>query len=80
MPPILGASASPELVEQLRAWRLAEAKRRHVPAFCVLSNRALLALAEQRPGDERALLQVPGIGPALIRTYGQKLIELCAPA
>ena len=75
----LAAASSPELVEQLRAWRLAEAKRRHVPAFCVLSNRTLLALAEQRPGDERALLQVPGIGPALIRTYGQKLIELCAP-
>ena len=79
-PADLGASASPQLVEQLRAWRLAEAKRRRVPAFCVLSNRALLALAEQRPGDEQALLDVPGIGPALIRTYGQKLIELCAPA
>jgi DNA topoisomerase-3 len=78
-PADLAVSASPQLVEQLRAWRLAEARRRRVPAFCVLSNRALLALAEQRPGDEQALLQVPGIGPALIRAYGQKLIELCAP-
>ena len=73
------AAVSPELVEQLRAWRLSESRRRKVPAFRVMNNRTLLALAEHRPGDERALLAVPGVGPSMVRTYGEKLIELCAP-
>jgi DNA topoisomerase-3 len=77
---LVAAAASPELVEQLRAWRLSEARRRKVPAFCVLTNRTLLALAEERPGNEQALLAIPGIGPAVMRTYGQKLLELCARA
>jgi DNA topoisomerase-3 len=73
------AEVSPELVEQLRAWRLSESRRRKVPAFRVMNNRTLLALAEHRPGDEESLLAVPGIGPSMVRTYGDKLIELCAP-
>ncbi|HKE20269.1 MAG TPA: DNA topoisomerase 3 [Kofleriaceae bacterium] len=77
-PADFAAASSPELVEQLRAWRTEEARRRKVPAFCVLNNRTLLALAERRPGDEQALRDVPGIGPTVLRAYGQKLLELCA--
>jgi DNA topoisomerase-3 len=75
-----GAGAAPELVAELRAWRLSEARRRRVPAFRIFPDRVLFALAERRPRDERALLDIPGVGPRLLQSYGPKLIELCEGA
>jgi superfamily II DNA helicase RecQ len=69
-----------ELVATLRAWRLGEAKKQRVPAFRVLTNRALLAIAQARPKSGSALSQVPGVGPKLLQTYGAQLITLCARA
>jgi DNA topoisomerase-3 len=74
--PATGASA--ELVATLRAWRLTEAKRKRVPAFRIMTNRALLAVAEARPGSAEALRNVQGVGPKLLQTYSAKLVELCA--
>ena len=76
--PALAGSSAPELVEGLRAWRLSEARRRRVPAFRILTDRVLVAVAECRPRDQKALLDVKGVGPALMRSYGAALIALCA--
>ncbi len=73
--PQTGASAG--LVASLRAWRLTEAKRKRVPAFRILTNRALVAIAEARPKTADALRSVPGIGPQLLATYSGQLVSLC---
>ena len=65
------------LAESLRAWRLSESRRRRVPAFRVLTNRALVAVAEARPYDEASLRAVPGIGPKVVKDFGAALIQLC---
>jgi DNA topoisomerase-3 len=62
----------------LRAWRLTEAKKKRVPAFRILTNRALVAIAEARPPTARALSDVPGVGPKLLRSYSAQLLALCA--
>jgi len=64
------------LFERLRAWRLAEARRREVPAFRILPDRTLTALVRARPGDEAELLEVKGIGPHLVRTFGRAILEV----
>ena len=64
------------MVEALREWRLGEARSRRVPAFRIFSNRVLLALAEARPGDEESLLAIKGVGNALVRKYGDRLLAL----
>ncbi|HXU45070.1 MAG TPA: RecQ family ATP-dependent DNA helicase [Thermoanaerobaculia bacterium] len=75
--PGLDAPEPPEaLVTALRVWRLAEAKRRRVPAFRILTDRTLLALASMRPRDERGLLAIPGIGPTIAKQYGGELLAL----
>ncbi|HYP76143.1 MAG TPA: DNA topoisomerase 3 [Polyangiaceae bacterium] len=74
--PATGESAG--LVAALRAWRLSEAKRKHVPAFRILTNRALVAIAEARPKNTEALRQVSGVGPKVIQTYSVELVHLCA--
>ena len=69
---------SGELFEALRAWRLNEAKRAGVPAFRIMSDRTLLAVAAETPVDEGALLRVAGIGPGLSRRYGAALLGIVA--
>ncbi len=76
--PQTGPSAA--LVETLRTWRLKESKKKRVPAFRILTNRALLAIAEARPATAEALRDVPGIGPKLVQKYSAQLLGLCARA
>ena len=76
--PATGPSAA--LVAKLRAWRLLEAKKKRVPAFRVLTNRALIAIADARPASSTALRAVKGVGPKLLESYGSQLVALCARA
>ncbi len=76
--PATGKNA--QLVEVLRSWRLSEAKRRRVPAFRVLTNRALIAVAEARPTSAQALREVKELGPKVLEQSGAQLIDLCRRA
>ena len=73
-----GTDAPAEVVAKLRAWRLAEARRRGVPAFRIFPDRTLFALAEARPASEDTLMAVTGVGPRLLRLYGPALLKLLA--
>jgi DNA helicase II / ATP-dependent DNA helicase PcrA len=42
----------------------------------VLTNACLDEVCRRLPGDEAALAEVPGMGPARIERYGQDLLEL----
>lgn len=66
----------PALVELLRDWRARTAAERGVPAFVVLTDATLDALAERRPADATALLDVPGIGTAKLELYGEQLMAM----
>ena len=68
--------ADPARIEALREWRRAEAARRAVPAFVVLHDRTLAAVAVARPATLSALSAIPGIGPAKLEAYGQALLDL----
>jgi DNA topoisomerase-3 len=70
----------PELVEALREWRLAEARRRNLPAFCILSNRDLDAIARRRPSDLDGLLEVRGMGPKRVGDYGDAILAIVREA
>ncbi|MBW8878057.1 MAG: DNA topoisomerase 3 [Acidobacteria bacterium] len=67
---------SPPLVEALKVWRRAEASRRRVPAFRILTDRAVHALAASRPQSESDLLNVPGIGPTIVQKYGREILGI----
>ncbi|MFL6192574.1 MAG: DNA topoisomerase 3 [Thermoanaerobaculia bacterium] len=67
---------SPRVVEALKVWRKAEAQRRRVPAFRILTDRVLTALASKLPRTENDLLDVPGIGPTIIQKYGREILGI----
>lgn len=65
-----------ELFRTLRAWRLEEARARGIPAFCVLKNSTLYAVAELRPRSLGFLKSIPGFGPHKIQNFGRAVIEI----
>ncbi|MCM2322848.1 MAG: ATP-dependent DNA helicase [Oligoflexia bacterium] len=72
--PELSSRSSNEIAERLKAWRLAKARERGVPAFRIFGDRVLHALAEYRPSSLDELLEVRGLGPKLRDKYGVELL------
>jgi ATP-dependent DNA helicase RecQ len=66
------------LFEKLRAWRRRRAEQEDVPAFVVLHDSALKAIAALKPTSRSALAGVPGIGAAKLERFGDDLIALVA--
>jgi len=64
------------ILEALRAWRLTEARRQGVPAFRILSDRTLHALAAEMPATAAELLAIPGIGLRSVEKYGAAIFRI----
>jgi len=62
------------LFEELREWRLAEARKRGIPAFRILSDRVLTVICRASPSDEEELLEIAGIGPHTTRKFGRGIL------
>jgi superfamily II DNA helicase RecQ len=62
----------------LKTWRANTARAAGVPAFIVLHDTTLAAIAELRPLTRDALLAVPGMGTVKADRYGQAMLELVA--
>ncbi len=74
------AGGDTRVEETLRAWRLAEARKRSVPAFRILTDQALRAIAEMRPTSAAQLLAIPGIGIGTIEKYGRQIYRILEEA
>ncbi len=73
---LAAVEAPAALVEALKTWRLAEAKKRNTPAFRVLTNRTLGGIAGAQPTCDGELLGVPGFGPGLLKKYGKAILTV----
>ena len=71
------SAAGEALAARLREWRGAEAKRLRVPAYVVMHDRTLTAVALTRPQNPRQLLEIDGIGPAKVEKFGEAILGLC---
>jgi DNA topoisomerase III len=60
----------------LKEWRRVQAKKLGVPAFRVMSNRALMAIAENQPRSAAELLAIPGIGIKMMEKYGAQIYRI----
>jgi superfamily II DNA helicase RecQ len=64
----------------LRAWRLAEAKKRGIPAFRILTDQVLQTMAEDRPASDEDLLSISGVGLATVKKYGGDILRIVSTA
>ncbi|KIG15645.1 DNA topoisomerase III [Enhygromyxa salina] len=69
-------AAGGAVLEALQQWRLAQARTKGVPAFRILSNKQLIALATSPVHDLESLRAVPGIGAKTIERYGSALVRV----
>ncbi len=75
----LSREASPRYAA-LRELRTALAREQGVPPYMIFSNATLRAIAEADPDDLDALSDLPGIGTAKLRSYGEAVLEALALA
>jgi DNA helicase-2/ATP-dependent DNA helicase PcrA len=68
-----------DVVVSLRSWRLETARNSGVPAYVILHDSTLEALASLRPNTIEELLAVPGLGPVKANRYGPSLLAIVAP-
>ncbi|MFG2797458.1 ATP-dependent DNA helicase UvrD2 [Streptomyces pseudovenezuelae] len=66
------------LYERLRDWRAVQAQRSGQPAFCVFTDKTLMAIAEAVPDDEHELARIPGVGLRKLHRYGADVLTICA--
>ncbi|GHD40128.1 ATP-dependent DNA helicase UvrD2 [Streptomyces galbus] len=66
------------LYERLRSWRAVQARRSGQPAFCVFTDKTLMAIAETVPEEPGELARIPGVGVRKLNRYGADVLALCA--
>jgi DNA helicase-2/ATP-dependent DNA helicase PcrA len=66
------------LYERLHDWRAEQAGLLGQPAFCVFTDKTLLAIAEAVPGTESELSGISGVGRRKIGRFGADVLALCA--
>ena len=68
-----------EIVKALKAWRKEQAVTQNVPAYIVLSDKHLRAIAARAPESLEQLAECPGIGPTKLEAYGEAILEVLDP-
>ena len=69
-------TAEREVFDLLRTWRARRAHEEAVPAYAVLSNAQLVAIASGRPDSRSALMRVEGLGRRKAERYGDEILGL----
>jgi ATP-dependent DNA helicase RecQ len=75
-----GQTGNPSLLAALRAWRSGVARQRGVPAYVVLHDSTIDAIAASCPTTAGELRGTPGIGDKKLEHYGDELIALVRAA
>ncbi|MBM3793660.1 MAG: DNA topoisomerase III [Acidobacteria bacterium] len=66
----------PAVIDALKAWRLAEAKRHQIPAFRVMTDATLTAIAAKLPRSTNELLAISGMGLRNVEKYGAAIFRV----
>uniref|UniRef100_UPI003B3A6844 3'-5' exonuclease n=1 Tax=Pseudactinotalea sp. TaxID=1926260 RepID=UPI003B3A6844 len=66
----------PDLVDRLRTWRARVATAIDKPAFTVLHDSTLVAIAAAQPRELRQLAILRGVGPTKIEAYGAQILAV----
>jgi ATP-dependent DNA helicase RecQ len=76
----LTAVRNSSLFENLKALRRELADAKGVPAYIVFSDATLIAMTASRPTSEAELLNVNGVGPKKLETYGEAFLAVLRAA
>ncbi|MFF8508374.1 ATP-dependent DNA helicase UvrD2 [Streptomyces sp. NPDC015492] len=66
------------LYERLRDWRADQARELGQPAYCVFTDKTLMAIAERVPGSAGELSSISGVGARKLDRFGADVLAICA--
>lgn len=66
------------LYERLRDWRAGQSKEQGLPAYCVFTDKTLMAIAEAAPSEAGELAMISGVGGRKLDRYGADVLAICA--
>ncbi|MFJ8295688.1 ATP-dependent DNA helicase UvrD2 [Streptomyces sp. NPDC094447] len=66
------------LYERLREWRADQARELGQPAYCVFTDKTLMAIAERVPGSGGELSSISGVGARKLDRFGADVLAICA--
>ncbi len=66
----------PDVAEDLVLWRRAKARELNVPAYFILHQKVLYAIADLKPATKEELVMVPGFGEVMFNKYGKDILEI----
>ncbi|MFG3487091.1 ATP-dependent DNA helicase UvrD2 [Streptomyces sp. NPDC047972] len=66
------------LYERLRDWRADQARELGQPAYCVFTDKTLMAIAERVPGSGGELSSISGVGARKLDRFGADVLAICA--
>lgn len=66
----------PDVAEDLVLWRRAKARELNVPAYFILHQKVLYAIADLKPATKEELVMVPGFGEIMFNKYGKDILEI----
>ncbi len=74
--PKLALNVDTSLLGKLKTWRLEQARERSVPAYVILTNKAIEEISSTKPTNNLELLEINGIGNAKLNLYGAAILEI----
>jgi superfamily II DNA helicase RecQ len=69
-------AAHPLLLETLKQWRHTKATEAGLPAYCILTTKALTGIACLLPTDIHTLMTIPQIGRVKAEKYGEEIVNM----
>ena len=66
----------PRLFHKLRAWRSKRAEELGRPVYGVLTQKALIGIANELPTSDRELLRMPGFGKKSLEMFGREILAI----
>ncbi|MFC8495782.1 ATP-dependent DNA helicase UvrD2 [Streptomyces sp. NPDC057235] len=66
------------LYERLRDWRAGRAGELGQPAYCVFTDKTLMAIAERVPATGGELASIAGVGTRKLNRFGADVLAICA--
>ena len=70
----------PKVLEALTEWRRQRALKAHMPTYCILQQKAIIAIANMLPQDKEALARIPFCGNVKAEKYGDEILAVVKEA
>lgn len=67
---------SDKVFDQLKKWRLEQAKKEEVPPFVIAHDQTLKNLANKQPRDKFELMEIKGLGEKKVEKYGDIICDI----